>query len=293
MTIAAVARPTRAFAAMEHFALQALNDELTCYPKPGLVSFVDSGSHRDMDAETFLCSIDALRGYFHAMAAAGAEDAGFGELNALGRAAEQRMLAATGGCNTHRGAVFTLGLLAAAAGACVARGSCRADVICRTVAREWGPAILAMEKGPLPVSHGLSVRRRFGVTGAREEAASGFPAVLSGLAHHRRTRAAGGSPNDCAVHVLFAAMATLPDNNVLYRGGREGLAFVQREAKTFLQSGGMLESGGRDRAIAVHRRFVEANLSPGGAADLLAATVFLNALHVWGENGERRAWGSH
>lgn len=289
MTLAAVTQRTRPLVAIEHLALQALKDELKCYPKPGLVSYVDSGSHRDMDASTFLNSINALRGYFQAMAAAGSQDAGFGELNALGRAAEQRMLAATGGCNTHRGAIFTLGLLAAAAGTCMAEGIYRADVICRTAGRKWGAAVLAMEQGPIAVSHGLTVRRRFGVTGAREQAASGFPAVLSGLSEYRRTRALGGTPNDCAVHVLFAAIASLPDNNLLYRGGLEGLAFAQNEAKAFLELGGMLVPCGRAKAIAVHRRFMAAKLSPGGAADLLAATTFLDALEQWGW----RSWGSH
>ena len=95
-------------------AVRALLAELVTYPKPGLVSLCDSGSHRDMDATTFIRSSLALRRYFEQAAAAGAAGATFAVLNRLGREAEARKLRATGGVNTHRGAVFNLGLLAAA-----------------------------------------------------------------------------------------------------------------------------------------------------------------------------------
>ncbi|MGN6389705.1 MAG: triphosphoribosyl-dephospho-CoA synthase, partial [Burkholderiaceae bacterium] len=101
-------------------ALGCLHDELTLYPKPGLVSPVDNGSHHDMTAATFLRSLFALRHYFVAIAGAGQENAPFATLRRLGIAAEARMLKATGGVNTHRGAIFTLGLLAAALGHCQA-----------------------------------------------------------------------------------------------------------------------------------------------------------------------------
>ncbi len=103
-------------------ATRALYDELALYPKPGLVSLVDNGSHADMTALTFVRSISALRPYFHEIAILGAGDAPFTELlERLGIAAERRMLLATGGVNTHRGSIFTLGLLCAAAATCSAR----------------------------------------------------------------------------------------------------------------------------------------------------------------------------
>src|SRR3954463_4860094 len=97
-------------------AVRALYTELALSPKPGLVSPLDSGAHDDMDMTTFMRSLFALRGYFCAIAEAGAAGADFAELQALGLRAERRMLAATCGINTHRGAIFSLGLLAAAAG---------------------------------------------------------------------------------------------------------------------------------------------------------------------------------
>ena len=102
--------------------MRSLYDELSLYPKPGLVSLVDNGSHCDMDAGTFMRSLFALRRYFFHIAAAGAANAPFSELKRLGIAAERRMLAATGGVNTHRGAIFCIGMLCAAAGRCKALG---------------------------------------------------------------------------------------------------------------------------------------------------------------------------
>lgn len=263
---------------IESLALQALYQELACYPKPGLVSFVDVGSHDDMDAETFLRSIDALRGYFFASAVAGADGCGFDELNVLGRAAEQRMSEATNGRNTHRGAIFSLGLLAAAAGATMTRGRTRAAEICALVAHRWGEDVLRQSADPSMPSHGEIVRRRYGVNGAREQAAAGFPCVVEyALPAFEACERRGAGRKISALHAFFAIMAVLQDNNLLFRGGEAGLRFVQDAASGFLAEGGMLRPAGFDEAEHLHRRFVAARLSPGGAADLLAATLFVTA----------------
>ncbi|GJD55646.1 triphosphoribosyl-dephospho-CoA synthase MdcB [Methylobacterium dankookense] len=259
---------------IDALAAAALADELACYPKPGLVSPVDSGSHADMDAATFRASIAALAGYFGAMAEAGAEGAAFPALNALGRAAEARMLAATGGVNTHRGAVFSLGLAAAAAGGSAPERG--AAAICRTVADRWGADILAAGRLAEQRTHGAAVRARYGAPGAREEAAAGFPTVIGhALPAFRMARRAGASRNDALVQALFAILSVLEDNNLLYRGGPAALGRAQRRALNFLASGGILARGGRALAVAIHRAFVAERMSPGGAADLLALTAFL------------------
>src|SRR5436190_3340729 len=124
------------------FATRALWDELALYPKPGLVSLGDSGSHADMDASTFVRSLFALRGHFRAMAAAGACAAPFSELRDLGLRAEAAMLFATGGVNTHRGAIFALGLLGAAAASTSVRGEKLTDGSLRsTLTNTWGAAL--------------------------------------------------------------------------------------------------------------------------------------------------------
>jgi triphosphoribosyl-dephospho-CoA synthase len=270
-------------AEIDALAVAALTRELACYPKPGLVSFVDAGSHDDMTAETFMRSIAALDGYFGEMADAGARGAGFADLNRMGRRAEARMFASTGGVNTHRGAVFALGLLAAAAGWVVAGGGAKAADVCSTVALRWGEAILEAAWFPQDASHGAAVRARYGAPGAREEAAAGFPTVLGhALPAFRAARAAGLEINAASVQALFAIVAVLPDNNLLYRGGAAALADAQGRAGAFLSTGGMLAPGGFARAVCVHEAFVAKRHSPGGAADLLAATLFLVGLEDHG-----------
>jgi triphosphoribosyl-dephospho-CoA synthase len=259
-------------------AIRALYSELALYPKPGLVSPVDAGSHDDMDMTTFMRSLFALRGYFSGIAAAGAEDAGFGILQTLGVAAEHRMLTATGGVNTHRGAIFCLGLLAAAAGWRHARGLpiSRLD-LGRTVAARWGNEIEAAASPS--ESHGQQVLRRYGAGGARREAARGFP-TLHEVAVPELCSALdrSGCARRASVQTLFAIMAVLDDTNLLHRGGMAGLTFVKEAAKRFLDRGGVFRSDWETEAVALHQACVARHLSPGGAADVLATAWFVHAL---------------
>ncbi|MGA7596144.1 MAG: triphosphoribosyl-dephospho-CoA synthase, partial [Gallionella sp.] len=161
-------------------AVRSLYRELALYPKPGLVSFRDNGAHRDMDAATFVRSLFSLRGYFVAIAAAGMRDAEFNALQQLGLAAESRMLNATRGVNTHRGAIFTLGLLAASAGYAVMRDIELSDDNLRAVVTEkWSRDLraVAVANASTP-AHGQLMAMRHGATGARGEALLGFPSVF-------------------------------------------------------------------------------------------------------------------
>lgn len=270
-------QPALAYDRIDRHAIWALRTEISLYPKAGLVSFVDNGSHKDMDASVFEASATALEGYFSDMAAAGARGADFQALNRIGRDAERRMFAATGGINTHRGAVFSLGVLAAAAGLCRATGERPCPFrICRTVER-WGPPILASQLAQC-ASHGSLVRRTYGAPGAREEAAAGFPTITfhalpAFLGTYERTH----SVEIAGLQAFYATMAVLDDNNLLYRGGPEGLERARSLAEEFLLSGGIAAPGGFQRAVAIHHEFVARNLSPGGSADLLIATLFLAA----------------
>jgi triphosphoribosyl-dephospho-CoA synthase len=256
-------------------ATQCLRLELATYPKPGLVSHVDSGSHGDMDAETFRASARALDPYFAELAAAGAAGAEMARLRRIGLAAEAAMRAATGGVNTHRGAIFGLGLLSAAAGALGPRppaGSLGAHVRAR-----YADAIL---DGPeLLHAPGARARRRHGVGGAPAEAASGFPTLYgTGLPALRRARSLRPeTPEAARVEACCALVAALEDTNLLHRGGPEGFAFARAEAARFLAAGGIARDDWVVRAETLHRAFVARRLSPGGAADLLAMTLFVDA----------------
>jgi len=155
-------------------AIRALYRELALSRKPGLVSPTDSGSHQDMDFHTFMRSLESLRDYFPEITRVGAASPSFEPLRQLGVAAEAKMLQATGGINTHRGAIFNIGLLCAAAGAMHAEGRrLSAADVCAEAARRWGGAIEAAAN-PASHSHGAEMARRYGSGGARREAADGF-----------------------------------------------------------------------------------------------------------------------
>lgn len=260
----------------------ALLAELDTWPKPGLVSYVDQGSHTDMDAGTFEASTAALIPFFAQLTEAGANGADMTALREIGIAAERAMLSATGGVNTHRGAIFGLGLLCAAAGASWSgRGAIwRPAWLGEVVRRRWGGSIL---RGPIPLrSHGTDAWRRFGAGGARAQAACGFPhaleVALPALRLARTTQT--DDPQAARVQAFFALLAEMEDTNLLHRGGAEGLSFAQQAAKDFLGRGGIAQDDWREEAANVHHAFVARRLSPGGCADLLAISLFLDALET-------------
>lgn len=262
-------------ARLGRLAIASLHTELACAPKPGLVTPFNSGSHDDMDASTFLRSLFALRHYFTAVARAGAAGAPFTVLRDHGIAAEAAMLAATAGINTHRGAIFSLGLLVAAAAGCrrVHGQAVSAAQVCLAV-QQWKDALIA---APLdPHSPGQRARARHGVCGVREQAAAGYP-VLRELALPTLRHALGnGLPRDAALcHTLMQLMAQVDDLNLLHRGGAEGLRWAQQQATTFLSSGGAFAPDWRMRLQSMGDAFVTRRLSPGGSADLLACAWFL------------------
>jgi triphosphoribosyl-dephospho-CoA synthase len=308
----------RAFAAgIARLAVRSLHAELVLYPKPGLVSLVDNGSHDDMDATTFLRSLFSLRHYFRRICLAGMRDAPFAVLRQLGIEAEQRMLKATGGINTHRGAIFSLGLICAAAGHARAQqhpltpASLRAALLIR-----WGaeldqhaipPRINAVSSSgsgsdgnapsrahgaagsnsgragapPSALSHGLRVAEKYAASGAREEGALGLPSVFEiGLPALQAALTRGAGQQSARVDALFALMAHVSDTNVYHRAGPEGARFVSDSARSFLAAGGTAHPGWRDTALACHHEFVRRRLSPGGAADLLAASCLVQAIAV-------------
>lgn len=257
---------------------RALILEVETWPKPGLVSHIDSGAHSDMDADMLRASAHALVPWFVELASAGAAGATMDRLRELGIAAEADMLAATGGVNTHRGAIFGMGLLVAAAGFRQTYGVARH--LGSIVAQLWGAAII---DGPVELhSHGSLVARRHGAGGARAEAAAGMPSVhtLAIPAIAAGHLLAKGDSEAARVHACMTLIAKVEDSNLLYRGGAEGLAFAQDQARMFLASGSIAANGWRDHAQAVHDRFVARRLSPGGCADLLAMALFVQSLEA-------------
>ncbi len=261
-------------------AVQALVDEADLSPKPGLVDRRGSGAHSDLHLGLMHASAHALWPAFKAMAEAAQEIGEVGQplretLGQLGRDGEADMLRVTGGVNTHRGAIWALGLLSAAAAleadAPDARG------VAATAARL---ARLSDRAAPHnPHSHGARVCRRYGVLGAREQAQHGFPAVIEhGLPQLLASRRAGAGEQNARLDALLAIMSSLTDTCVLHRAGLEGLTRMQAGARAVLEAGGAASLAGRRQLRLLDRDMLALNASPGGAADLLAATLFLDRL---------------
>ncbi|MDP4570520.1 triphosphoribosyl-dephospho-CoA synthase [Pseudomonas sp. BNK-6] len=260
-------------------AVDALIDEADLSPKPALVDRRGNGAHTDLHLGLMHASALALWPAFKEMAEAALA---FGEvglplreaLGRIGREGEQAMLATTAGVNTHRGAIWALGLLVAAA-ALEPRSTGAGSVALRAARL----ALLEDRYAPRPLSHGAQVALRYGVRGAREEAQQGFPAVLQwGLPQLKRSRAQGHGEQNARLDALLAIMSRLADTCVLYRAGEQGLQAMQQGAQAVLDAGGSASLAGRRRLHELDLQLLTLNASPGGAADLLAASLLLDRI---------------
>jgi triphosphoribosyl-dephospho-CoA synthase len=262
---------------LAELAWQSLIAEAELTPKPGLVDGRGSGSHSDLSLDLMRRSANAIAPYFTRMALASAEAQMDTSLRAavagIGREAEAAMLRATSGSNAHKGAIWVLGLLVCAAS--LSEGS---DP--EFVAEAAGYlARLPDRARPQAVSHGDVVLERYGASGARGEAYGNFPHVVKiGIPALRAARTNGGTERDSRLAALITIMSRLDDTCVLYRGGREAQKIVHEGAARVIKVGGPGSPKGNAALIALGQEFVSLHISPGGSADLLAATLFLDAL---------------
>ena len=237
-------------------------------------------------------SLFALRHYFRQICRAGLRDAPFADLKQLGIDAEAAMLMATRGVNTHRGAIFSLGMLCAAAGQLHAHDLPFTPAALRAaMLQRWGDALALHASPPATDSNGLRVARRYAASGAREEGALGLPSVFEiGVPTLLAARARGASLDMARTDTLFALMAHISDSNVYHRAGPAGAQTVREHARHFLDQGGTTNVNWRNTALASHREFVAKRLSPGGAADLLAASCLASAIT---DLGQHAPWGDN
>lgn len=263
-------------------AWRAMLSEVSATPKPGLVDRNNAGSHTDMDFFTFVDSAAALAPHFRRMFLAGwdhaAEDPSslFSRLRILGQAAESAMFAATRGVNTHKGLIFSLGLLSGAL------GGWRHDhpdqpvdtAALLSLAAQMARCSLDDFDWAGDDTNGLRCYRLHHLKGIRGEAAQGFPTVAeTGLPTLRRHLAAGLSRNDASVLTLLALIAAVTDTNMIRRGGLTGAQARQKEARRLLLT--ITPETLLPAMTALDQDYISNNLSPGGCADLLALSLFL------------------
>jgi triphosphoribosyl-dephospho-CoA synthase len=263
-------------------AHSSLYAELVCYPKAGLVSLIDNGSHHDMNKDTFLASIAVLDAYWMQMIMLGEKTAPFSELVAAGKTAENAMLRATNEINTHRGAIFILGILVAACAASYVK-QIKFAMVPDLIRNLWGASIL--EHRTNKTSHGQQVRDKYlsNKCDIIHHAAGGFGDIFSQYLpvlkklYPRYSEAA-------YVQLFYILLSHVQDTNLLYRGGLAGLKFAQDQAQKFINTGGIMQRDWLIQAQSIHQQFIARNLSPGGCADLLATAIFVYHVEIelWG-----------
>ena len=272
----------------------ALIAEVSATPKPGLVDLHDSGAHRDMCFETFQASAAAITPYLTRMFAMGdqwPDRDGIGLFEAIrpvGIEAEKAMFAATGGVNTHKGMIFSMGTVAAAAGLFYHRHGCfRAEEIldlAGSLCRHELECDFKRIDREHPKTHGEILYVTYGQKGIRGEAQEGFPSIrLCSLPAMRELRKTCADDNQVYINTLLALMSHVDDTNVLIRTGAMELAYEKAEAMRILKLGGALTDGGMAALVQANRDFIHRNISPGGCADLLAVTIFLWNLEQYEE----------
>ncbi len=258
-------------------ATQALIAEAELTPKPGLVDRRGSGAHHDLSLGLMKLSATVLEPYFVAMASLSAEyplDTNLRtELASIGRRAERAMYQATHGSNAHKGAIWLLGLLVSASAYTEAERAPEIAAVAGTIARLPDRAL------PELITHGDMMQARYGVTGARGEAHDDFSHVVDvGLPTLRARRRDGASEQVCRLDTLLNLMSQVDDTCVLYRGGMDALNTVKHSAYTILAAGGYGTAEGRRLLVDLDRELVARSISPGGSADLLAASLYLDAV---------------
>lgn len=258
-------------------ATQCLIDEARLSPKPGLVDSRGNGAHHDLSLALMERSAHSLTPTFQALAQQSwlrpADIALRQTIGRLGREGEQQMMAATDGVNTHRGAIWALGLLVSAVAMHGGVGS--AQQVANTAAEL---AKLPDNAAPRLFSKGLRATHRYRVPGAREEAQQAFPHIMQRALPQLRLSRQHGSETHARLDALMAIMTSLTDTCVLSRAGLEGLDAMQNGARAVLDAGGSAHPAGQMALAALDRHMLALNASPGGAADLLAATLFLDRI---------------
>lgn len=261
-------------------ATQALLDEARLSPKPGLVDSRGSGAHTDLSLQLMERSAHSLTDTFYAFALESwkrpVDVALRAEIGKIGRVGEQHMMNATGGVNTHRGSIWAMGLLVSAMA--MLDGEATAEQVTELAA---SLAQLPDHACPKTFSKGLCATRRYQVPGAREEAQQGFPHIMRlALPELRASRLRGATEQQAQLNALLAIMSSLTDTCVLSRGGMDALIAMRQGAKAVLMAGGVQTPAGWSALATLEGRMLADHVSPGGAADLFAATLFLDRTTV-------------
>ena len=279
--------------AVEQVALrakEAIIKEAKLSPKPGLVDGRSSGVHRDMDLSLLLKSGEVIAPHLEKCADLAARrairgiscpQALFRSLKKIGVKAEKAMFATTGGVNTHKGMIFSLGLLCGAAGTLIGRGNeLTAMNVCQEGAKICAGILAHFDKleDMASLTKGESNYCKYNSQGIRGEVRQGFPSVRKhSLPELVSSRAKYGEDAAC-IRSLLSLISVVDDSNIVFRSGPAGLEHMQTLAKAALEAGWPKGTRAKDLFKQLEEFCLESTVSPGGSADLLAVTLFLDAI---------------
>lgn len=267
------------------YLTQAILLEVSTHPKPGLVTRLSNGAHKDMSIFTFMMSSAVLSKAFNDLQDIGQAHRGtlaelFCKLRSYGVGAEAELLRVTKGVNTQRGILFAGGIVSAVSGYAMNMGLSRDALL--PLIKEMAAGLVARELKNLDhaaMTAGEKLYYKYGITGIRGEVENGFPSVVNyGLPALEDAFDKGATINDALVHALISLMTVVEDSNVIWRTDYETLLEVQRIAKDILSLGSVFTEKGRMAIAETERYFLQRRISPGGSADLLSVTITLYLL---------------
>lgn len=269
-------------------AYESLVEEVKTTPKPGLVDQDNNGAHLDMTLQTFLDSAGSLYSYFRDSVKIGSENYSdikqlLEKLRPLGKKAEKRMYMITNGVNTHKGAIFSMGIFCSAAGVLLQSDEkldlLRFSEVCREICcgltEEFHSLAFIPENSETKWTHGEKLYLQYGVTGIRGEAEQGFPLVFSfAYPLFQEYKKQGFTSRQSGACTLLHLISKTQDTNLITRMGYEKTLFFQEKLR------GFLKEASPEAILAVLKPldafFIREHISPGGCADLLALTYFLD-----------------
>ena len=272
-------------------ALESMLIEVSVTPKPGLVDRNNSGAHRDMGFFTFMKSAASLHSCFQEFAESGviaginniALSKFFTNIRRIGIRAEENMFEATHGINTHKGEIFSLGLLSASAGYLIGRKKLvnsdsvmnLAGKICSGICEQDFRD--ARNKDYDSLTNGEKIYLEHGITGIRGEAESGYLTVRNiSLPALRKYLSEGLSLNDALAFTLINIIAYSHDTNIISRHNINTAQEVMNTCKNILDG----ENLSIKSLYELDEDFIRRNISPGGSGDLLAVTYFLYMIDI-------------
>lgn len=272
-------------------AIESLIMEARVSPKPGLVDSFNSGSHRDMDLNLFIKSALSLKDYFGKLEIITGDGYYLNskenispdrriilneELIEEGKLALLKMLEETGGVNTHKGAIFSLGLFFIAINYLRKEkkgGSFTLEELRRLIAFN---GCHYFNNNKLLNSHGADVRRNYKISTIDLEASLGYPSLFDfALPSLIRALEEGFTLNRALIISLLSIMGQLNDSNILKRGGLKLALKVKNRARELLQDAYIInDEAFYSKILAFDEELMDNNLSSGGAADILSCTIF-------------------